>query len=89
MGRQDVGGVESVGTVKLLVDSVQDMLYSFLFCLHVAGVFFFLFFGEEECLLPCKPLPLELSKSLVVFFVRFWVGFFLDFVVCQWLFWSG
>jgi len=23
----------------------------------VAGIFFFLFFGEEECLLPCKPLP--------------------------------
>jgi len=81
MGRQDVGGVESVGTVELLVDSVQDLFYSFLFCLCVVGIFFFLFFGKEECLPPCKPLPLESSESLGVFLYN--SGWVSSWILCS------
>ncbi len=47
------------------------------------------FFGEEECLLPCEPLPLESAEPSGVFLAQFWLGFFFDFVFCLPLFLSG
>jgi len=58
MGGQGTGGMEAIGAVKLFVNCIKEMSYAFLFSCHVVGGFFFLFFGEEECLPFCKPLHL-------------------------------
>jgi len=84
-----MGGVEAIGTVELLVDSVEELAYTFLFCCLVVGIFFFLFFGEEERLPPCEPLPLESAEPSGAFLAQFWLGFFFDFVFCLPLFLSG
>jgi len=62
-----VGRVEAIGMVELLIDSVEEIAYTFLFCCLVVDAIFFLFFEEDECLPLCKPLPLESAKTLVAF----------------------
>jgi len=74
--------VETIGTVELLVDGVEELAYAFLLCCLVAGIFFFLVFGEEERLPPREPLSLESAKPLGAFLARFWLGFFFDLVFC-------
>jgi len=81
-GGQGVGRVETVGTVELLVDGVEELVYAFLLGCLVAGVFFFLFFGEEERLPPREPLSLESAEPSGAFLARFWLGFFFDFEFC-------
>jgi len=81
-GGQGGGGVKAIGTVELLVDGVEELAYAFLLCCLVAGDFFFLFFGEEECLPPCEPLSLESAEPSGAFLAQFWLGFCFDFVFC-------
>jgi len=73
-GGEEMGGVNAIVFVKLCIDSMECLAYSFLFFCCLPGGFFFLFF-EEELQPVHKSLSLEPPKASLL--LPFWLAFLL------------